>query len=118
MKKALRSRQICVECETQIAIRRCRNCKDRYCVNCYDKLHAKGNRRNHGWDRLAKVSDTTTIDSSTAKMMKDGASVGVVKSMDNKATRRQDWEEFYDESMRAKYWYNTSTGEASWVKPY
>lgn len=117
LKKALRARQICVECELQIAVRRCRNCKDRYCVNCYDKLHAKGNRRSHGWDRLAKMTDATTVASSKAKMV-DASSV-VVKSMDNnKVTRRQDWEEFYDESMRAKYWYNTSTGEASWVKPY
>jgi len=41
-----------------------------------------------------------------------------VKLMDNKANRKQDWEEFYDESMKAKYWYNNSSGEASWIKPY
>ena len=27
------------------------------------------------------------------------------------------WQEFYDESAQAKYWYNAATGEASWVQP-
>ena len=27
------------------------------------------------------------------------------------------WQEFYDDSAQAKYWYNAATGEASWVQP-
>ena len=34
-----------------------------------------------------------------------------------RAPRKQDWEEFYDESARAKYWFNKITGEASWTQP-
>jgi hypothetical protein len=28
-----------------------------------------------------------------------------------------EWQEFWDESAQAKYWYNNSSGEASWTKP-
>ena len=28
-----------------------------------------------------------------------------------------EWQEFWDESAQAKYWYNNSTGEATWTKP-
>ena len=28
-----------------------------------------------------------------------------------------EWQEFWDESAQAKYWYNNITGEASWTKP-
>ena len=27
------------------------------------------------------------------------------------------WQEYFDESAQAKYWYNAATGEASWVQP-
>ena len=27
------------------------------------------------------------------------------------------WQEFFDDSAQAKYWYNPATGEASWVQP-
>ena len=27
------------------------------------------------------------------------------------------WQEFYDDSAEARYWYNVVTGEATWVKP-
>ncbi len=35
-----------------------------------------------------------------------------------KKVNPKDWEEFYDESARAKYWYNKKTGEASWISPF
>lgn len=35
-----------------------------------------------------------------------------------KKVNPKDWEEFYDESARAKYWYNKKTGEASWINPF
>jgi hypothetical protein len=32
--------------------------------------------------------------------------------------KKQDWEEFYDSSAKAKYWFNKVTGEASWISPF
>jgi hypothetical protein len=29
-----------------------------------------------------------------------------------------EWEQYYDESAQAYYWYNNGTGEASWTDPY
>jgi hypothetical protein len=34
------------------------------------------------------------------------------------AVNKSDWEEFYDPSAKAKYWYNNKTGEASWINPF
>lgn len=42
LKKALKMKSYCVECEAKVATRRCRQCKDRYCADCYDLLHQKG----------------------------------------------------------------------------
>ena len=47
-----------------------------------------------------------------AKSALGGSISGPVKS------NKKDWEEFYDSSARAKYWFNKSTGEASWICPY
>ena len=30
----------------------------------------------------------------------------------------KEWQEFYDSTAKAKYWFNTVTGEASWVNPF
>jgi GH18 family chitinase len=42
------------------------------------------------------------------------APAAVVKGNKNK----KDWEEFYDSSAKAKYWFNKTTGEASWISPF
>jgi hypothetical protein len=34
-----------------------------------------------------------------------------------RAINPKEWEEFYDESAKAKYWFNKITGEASWINP-
>ncbi|RYG66809.1 hypothetical protein EON64_08895 [archaeon] len=47
LKQARRMRSLCVECEAKPALRRCRQCKDQYCEDCYEALHAKGKRRVH-----------------------------------------------------------------------
>jgi hypothetical protein len=44
LKRALKQRNFCVECEANIAQKRCRQCKDRFCNGCYEKCHAKGTR--------------------------------------------------------------------------
>ena len=33
-------------------------------------------------------------------------------------TVNMEWGEFFDESAQANYWFNNSTGEASWINPY
>lgn len=43
LKRAQKVRGICCECEANVAVRRCRQCKDKYCASCYDRIHAKGN---------------------------------------------------------------------------
>jgi hypothetical protein len=42
LKRAQKARSICCECEAVIAVRRCRQCKDKYCASCYDRIHSKG----------------------------------------------------------------------------
>jgi hypothetical protein len=42
LKKALKMKSYCVECEAKVATRRCRSCKDKYCADCYDIIHQKG----------------------------------------------------------------------------
>lgn len=42
LRRAQKVRSYCCECEAVIAVRRCRQCKDKYCATCYEKIHAKG----------------------------------------------------------------------------
>lgn len=42
LKKEKQARNFCVECESQVASRRCRQCKDRFCDACFLKFHKKG----------------------------------------------------------------------------
>ncbi len=46
LKRAQKVRGICCECEANVAVRRCRQCKDKYCASCYDRIHAKGTQNN------------------------------------------------------------------------
>ena len=46
---ASQMRLFCVECEKKVATRRCIDCRDKYCVGCYTKLHQKGARKFHSW---------------------------------------------------------------------
>jgi hypothetical protein len=143
MKTQQKLKILCVQCETQIAIKRCRQCRDRFCNECYDLIHQKGNRKTHSWENikvdtrmLAMAYDTkdpqaTNVQSkstfsSTARQKTmigtdptNATGSGAAKSNDPPAKKvnPKDWEEFFDESARAKYWYNKKTGEASWVNP-
>ena len=42
LRKERQSRNFCVECESQVATKRCRQCKDRFCDSCYEILHRTG----------------------------------------------------------------------------
>lgn len=35
LKRDAQIRRFCVECESKVAVRRCVQCKDRYCEKCY-----------------------------------------------------------------------------------
>jgi len=131
LKKALTAKGFCVECENKVARRRCRQCRDNFCEACYDKLHKKGKskvslqkkiyiyipikfiqfcsgkRKDHNWVSVTgregrSSGGNRTLDSA-------GAGAGVVKG--------PKWEEFWDESAKANYWFNVDTGEATWIKP-
>jgi hypothetical protein len=147
MKKQQKLKILCVQCETQIANKRCRQCRDRFCNECYDLIHQKGNRKTHSWENikvdarmLAMAYDTkdpqatnaqrTSTFSSTARQKTmiggttndpsnttGGGAAVKINDPPAKKVNPKDWEEFYDESARAKYWYNKKTGEASWINP-
>jgi len=118
LKRAQKVRGICCECESNVAVRRCRQCKDKYCASCYDRIHAKGTRRQHGWEHIKQdVRAISTAKGSRGRMNVGGADEFNSNAVAVRAPRKQDWEEFYDESARAKYWFNKLTGEASWTQP-
>lgn len=104
LRKALKARAFCVECEVNVATKRCRECKDQYCDKCFDVLHRKGKRKTHGWDSTRR--DTTNSMNSN----NGNHSLG----LENPNL----WEEYWDENAQAKYWYHTVTGEATWICPY
>jgi hypothetical protein len=119
LRRAQKVRSYCCECESTTAVRRCRQCKDKYCAACYDKIHAKGTRRSHGWEHI-KI-DPRAVASSQGSRGKPGfgglGEESVNAAPAGKAARKHEWEEFYDQSARAKYWFNKVTGEASWTQP-
>lgn len=42
LKKARKQRCFCTQCDIQIATKRCRQCRDKFCDSCYDFIHQKG----------------------------------------------------------------------------
>ena len=112
LKKALKMRAYCVECEAKIATRRCRQCKDRFCTECYMLLHQKGKRKDHSFENIK-------IDARLMAMAFDEQDGGNNKKKDKpEKVNKRDWEEYFDTAAKAKYWFNKKTGEASWICPY
>ncbi len=102
LKKALKARAFCVECEVNVATKRCRECKDQYCDRCFEAIHRKGKRKGHGWTATRAGGDQNSGNNS-------GNS-----GFDNPNL----WQEYWDDNAQAKYWYHTLTGEATWICPY
>ena len=100
LRKERQARSFCVECESQVATKKCRQCKDRFCDSCYDILHRTGIRRRHLYELVGPAALVTD------KMSGLPASNPLL------------WEECYDEVAQGRYWYNKQTGEASWICPY
>jgi len=121
LKKAHKARTYCFECEQRVATRRCRQCKDKFCIPCYDRIHQKGNRKSHSWVNIKvdvrAVSAGKGSRGSVSFGGLDASSTQAVNPAQIRAQKRSEWQEFYDESARAKYWFNQVTGEASWTQP-
>lgn len=124
LKKAKLARQYCVECEVQVGMRRCRQCKDKFCVTCYENVHAKGTRRTHTFENVKIPANLAAALQAERERLLGGAG-GASKTSSTSAAaakrgkaKKQDWEEFYDSSAKAKYWFNKVTGEASWISPF
>ncbi len=110
--------------------------------------HSLGNRKNHSWENIKvdarmlamaydsgnnanagnlqasqRVSTFGVATTRNVSMMNTAGGIGARNTIAEpiepvKKVNPKDWEEFYDESARAKYWYNKKTGEASWINPF
>ncbi len=119
LRREIAMREICVECEAKKATRKCRQCRDRYCEICYIKIHKKGFRKTHTFEPLGKVGPNGVV----VEEEEDGNTVGLGFGTTKKGGKavsnpKGDWEELWDSSAKAKYWFNKVTGDAVWVKPY
>ena len=113
-------RAFCVECESVIAVRRCRICRDRYCAACFEKIHKKGNRQKHGYDLIVDERKKKKVgggDGSSGPGGKKGGKKGGPGAPDAPKEKKIVWEEYMDDQMQAKYWFNAETGEATWIPP-
>ena len=84
-------------------------------------MHRTGKRKEHNFVNVTPEQDTQQSNNDNAKGKKKkgggGADAAAAGSGSKKASKK-DWEEFYDAEAKAKYWFNKSTGEAAWIKPY
>jgi len=138
LRKQLQMRLFCVECEVTMAVRKCRQCKDRFCATCYESMHKKGTRKTHNWEpiraqqqqqslsassRFSKSNTKTDVGSGTGGAGGATTKQGSLNPTGNllgasKAAKKLEWEEFYDANAKAKYWFNKISNEATWKKPY
>lgn len=122
LKKAQMALKFCVECEVTVATKKCRQCRDRYCDDCYASFHRKGHRRDHTYE-LLKVAKVETPGPAATRRSTTGR--GANRGRRNSASILAEavknpnlWEECWDDSAQAKYWYHTMTGEATWICPF
>lgn len=137
--KKKKLRNYCIECEKNIAIKKCYNCNDKFCNECYEIIHQKGTRRNHQWFLITSLYDKDKekekemekdIKRSASKDIKQNNKANKSNSKNNNfnltnnnskvnstTTSTGTWVEYYDPSAKAKYWFNHATNEASWIKP-
>jgi len=120
LKKARKQRCFCTQCEVQVATKRCRQCRDKFCDSCYEFIHQKGNRKKHTFEIIrmdAKLMALAFDQPANGNSTNKRNSVSDAASTKKRAINPKEWEEFYDESAKAKYWFNKITGEASWINP-
>jgi hypothetical protein len=93
-------------------------------------LNIIGTRRNHSWNHYKidaklyeelkeKFSSNNSNNNNNNKNddTKKNKTAQQQQNNNNKKDNKKDWEEYYDASARAKYWFNKVTGEASWTPP-
>merc|ERR1711988_737232 len=52
LKANRKKRNFCIECELNVAVKKCRDCKDRFCDSCFISIHRKGARKTHSWESI------------------------------------------------------------------
>ena len=115
LKRELEYRSYCVECMNNFATRRCTTCLDRYCDQCWGYIHAKGRKRQHAWDVIEyKPPPVVEETQEWGAEAGDGGHGG----HGGHGNVNGEWAEHWDDSANASYYYNSVTGEASWVRPW
>ena len=89
-------------------------------------IHAKGQKRFHRWYELDyKPAHSNSLDEGASYprnvMLENSAwtdaSDGSQVQLHHIGGLESEWVEYYDASANAAYWYNTTTGEATWINP-
>jgi hypothetical protein len=87
-------------------------------------VHAKGTRRTHTFENVKIPANLAAALQAEKERLLGGAGANNKSSTTSASAakrgkaKKQDWEEFYDSSAKAKYWFNKVTGEASWISPF
>jgi GH18 family chitinase len=97
--------------------------RDKFCVTCYENVHAKGTRRIHTFENVKIPANLAAALQAERERLLGGAGANKSSTISASAAKRgkakkQHWEEFYDSSAKAKYCFNKVTGEASWISPF
>jgi hypothetical protein len=79
-----------------------------------DQQQVKANKVRSTYDDDGDMDDPRSRPQSRAN--RPGQTAGTSRA--KPVVKNTDWEEFYDPSAKAKYWYNNKTGEASWINPF
>eukprot|EP01041_Mallomonas_annulata_P006616 gene6616-13401_t len=129
LRRAKQVRLLCAECERSPATKLCRNCRDKFCEDCYVKVHKKGQRKKHDW---TYVPDYYPVVRTMASVAPTNVGYAGINLAANKATRsiastkkqsgrsrmiEMAWETFHDENSSTTYYHNAITGETTWTKP-
>ena len=112
-----KKRSFCVECEANVATKKCRQCNDRYCDTCFTPIHKKGSRRKHNWIPVTGDSTKYANQEDGGHGSKPGTATGSTRERKKPLVNKKDWERFYDDTAKAYYWFNAATGEARWTDP-
>lgn len=92
----------CIECDGVAATRRCHECDDIYCDECYDAIHLKGALASHSFEWFQDGGPKQN----PVQQAFQSASVAEAPAAD--------WIELFDEDSGYPYWYDQLTGTTTW----